>query len=436
MTFQHNPDKTLRMNKAHILPNLSAAILLMFAFLPYAGSFHSTGANAVRLVFAALFLLAVCRTNRNMLIQMFVVLLLTGISNLFFYRQVWMHFTSFSNFMNRSLLCWLYALMGLYYSRYGSGQGKRNIERLLLLLLLFTSLTTILGSLKDPEAVRSTVAGGMEMADKKIAIAKKNIASWGIIYGMVFTLPAWIYRYVKTRKKIYLAVICFITAACMMSQITFAVLFTFAFLFFLVFRLKKKGRIIGLICAMCAALVPLWAYMDDLCLALSGFFDRMGIRILSMRFYQLYQTFSNGTLYGTGAARMELYKSSLKVFLENPLFGFDKAGPLGPERIGLHSQVFDRMGATGLLGTVWCVLPFLWMSKMVLSHTTNLEERYYTGLGIAVFMIFAMVNPTWNCPGAYFSVFCLPFILMGGEPGGGRKAYERSGGYNGCSDSL
>ena len=51
-----------------------------------------------------------------------------------------------------------------------------------------------------------------------------NIAGWNQVYGMVYLVPAFIFAYIKSRKKIFIIGSIIVELCIIRSQLTFAVL--------------------------------------------------------------------------------------------------------------------------------------------------------------------------------------------------------------------
>lgn len=386
---------------------LSSIILVVTAFVPLVDSFNTTIVNMVRLIGAVGILFSLIN-KKNISFNMVVILGLSLIVNFIFFIHVWNNYTTFFNFMSRSMLCWVYGLAGLCFIN-SDEKSKDEFLNILSVLIVFTCICSIIGAIRNPDIIRFTGTGGIEKAHEKQMVYRRNIASWNTIYSMVFTMPVWVEIYFKTKNVRYLftAIIIFITI--MYSQITFALIFVAIILFmmYLKYRVKRKILIGSLAIALAGTTYIIRRKAIEILIVL---FDNVGLTMLRTRMYQLKVSMDTGALYGTGDVRFELYRRSLSAFIKNPVLGYDVKRGQG-SAIGMHSQLFDMLGGTGMIGMILVVIAFYMLFKLTRRHIYNRRVMFAYYLNLGVLMMFIVVNPIWSSPASFFGVFSMPLFL-------------------------
>ena len=81
----------------------------------------------------------------------------------------------------------------------------------------------------------------------------------------------------------------------------------------------------------------------------------------------------------------------------------------------MHSQVFDTLGGTGIIGFMLYFLPFLYVIKIMRHCFAENVDKSFVNLGIIVLIVFMFTNPTTYACEAYMAVFCLPLWLNRGS---------------------
>lgn len=384
-------------------------LLLIFAFLPIASSFNGTITNFIKLIICAIFLLKYLSQKKKDTMIVVVLICFPLITNLICYYNAYYTSTTFFHYINKSTLCWAYMAIALYISNGIDEKDKKSIENVLLLITIVTCATTIIGGIHNPMLIRNTIQGGVELADKKQAVARQNIANWGMIYSYSFTMPYWVHMLKKTKKIKYLIVAAAVLSMIIVSEITFALLFSILFLSFLFINPKNMNKLVVWIFVGAVLMIIGYIEIDNILIWLSSVMKSIGMDMLSFRFRQLHNSIALGKMTGTGAARFELYSNSIKSFYKSPLIGF-RINHFGYDEIGFHSQLFDMLGASGLLGSLFTIIPFLIVFKRIRKKYREFEQRFIYDCSFVVLILFSIVNPVWGCQGAFFGTFGLLFL--------------------------
>ena len=384
---------------------------IILAFLPLFSAFNSTIINSLKLFAALIFLCGVMQKDSRLFSRMLAILGFAFVYNLIFYFHVYHNYTSFLRFMNESLLCWLYIFFAMYYLKYGREETKEKFVRIVIIILFVTSITTIFMLLEYPEVARVLGNSNADLGDNISFFYQRNTAGWSHIYAMTFMLPFLIERFKSTHLIKYLLTAIVVSLCIFMAQITFAILFTLFFWVFIFYTPKNIKKVFLWLGVVFFVVLVLQNYIDDFLLKLLNLVSKSNAEVLIRRIHQLYVTFSKGQLYGDGAARVELYTNSLFTFLEHPIIGFYDNGNNGFDLLGMHSQICDTLGATGVIGFTLLICAFFLANNYVIMYLENHLLKNYVKISIFMYIVFSIVNPVWHVPGAFLSIYLLPVLV-------------------------
>lgn len=384
---------------------------IVLAFLPFFSAFNSTIINSLKLFSALIFLCGVMQKDSRLFSRMLVILGFAFVYNLIFYCHVYYNYTSFLRFMNESLLCWLYIFFAMYYLKYGRDEIKEKFIDIVIIMLFITSVTTIFILLEYPEVARVLGNSNADLEDSITFFYQRNTAGWSHIYAMTFMLPFLIERFKSTHFIKYLFTAIVVTICIFMAQITFAILFALFFWVFIFYTPKNIKKVLMWLGLVTFAVLVLQNYIDDFLLKLLNLVSKSNAEVLIRRIHQLYITFSKGQLYGDGAARVELYTNSLFTFLEHPIIGFYDNGNNGFDLLGMHSQICDTLGATGVVGFILLICAFFLANHYVIMYLENCLLKNYVKISIFIYIVFSIINPVWHVPGAFLSIYLLPVLV-------------------------
>lgn len=397
----------LLISKRDWLADLSCSALLLFAFFPIYNAFLG---NYVRYVAVLGFLLGVIMRDRRLFSKIVIILATGFLFSLYYYYQLWQLTTAFSSFMAKSMLCWTYSCFALYYGKYGSLQAKKSIQTLWMIILVVTSVTTIISLRVDPNATRALANAADYNKVEMKALYLKNTASWGIMYGMVFTLPMWIAQFKRTKNPWYMVVIVSVTVCAIVAQITFAIIFDIAFLLcFFLHKLDAK-KILILIIALIIFMLFFQSALAKIFYMIYDNLEGTSANVLKTRVYQVYLIFNSSQITGDADARLTLYTNSIMTFLRNPMLG-RHMNNLNHNIIGMHSQLFDLLAATGVLGLLAYAGIYVYIVRRTYAHLGDESIKMYFLISVIILALFMLVNPVWYAPESFMSVFFLPYLI-------------------------
>lgn len=394
------------------IADICCGAFIILEFLPITSAVSSTITNAVRLFFAILFVYAVANSRGTHKTYVYMILFFSFVFAVVYFWRLWYQYTSLLRFLNKNLLCCLYACFGLYYKEYINEKFRIHFTKLILSVLSLTSITTIIALLRYPEASRNLgllkdegIIGIVGIEAEKLYLM--NVAGWGQIYGMALALIPLMVLYKELRNKKILLTCILITVCVFMAQITFAILFVvFAWI---IFWLKPmKVSILMLLSIVAAGLAyvfaPGIAYMIKILAEWANLFN---LEVLNRRMYQLYVSFSNREWYGDSAVRFRVYGESIRTFWENPFIGYRIKDEAAFEKIGLHSQIFDTLGATGVIGFSLFLYSFVTLVKLTRRPIKKRQVRLYYDNCLMLFVFLMLNNGVWGFQIIFFCVFSL-----------------------------
>ena len=400
----------LLISKRDWLADLSCSALLLFAFFPIFTALLGRWINYVRYIAVMGFLISAIVRDRKLFGRIIIILGIGFLFNLYYYYQLWRLTTTFPAFMAKSMLCWVYSCFALYYGKYGSLQAKKSIQTLWMIILVVTAITTIISVGENPIAARVLANANIYDTAETTALYLKNTASWGIIFGMVFTLPMWIAQFKRTKNPWYMVVIVSVTVCAIVAQITFAIFFAIAFLLcFFLHKLDVK-KIFILIIMLIIFMLFFQSVLAKILYMIYDNLEGASADVLKTRVYQVYLIFNSGQITGDADVRVTLYTYSLMTFLRNPLLGFHM-DCLNYNIIGMHSQLFDLMAATGVLGLLAYSGIYAYIVRRTYTHFGDESIKMYFMISAIILALFMLVNPVWYAPESFMSVFFLPYLI-------------------------
>lgn len=286
-------------------------------------------------------------------------------------------------------------------------------------LLFFTigSLQTYFGLLKYPMASRELATGGTAFSDM---YALMGIGGFGFIYSGTFLLLAIVYTFIWNRnlfslKYNILMVFAIVVIFLMILKASYAtsLLITFCGVLLILFISNKFTLMTTLLFTMLFIPFISESFIANFFLEVANFFR--GNPILKGKFTDLASAFLYSSLGGQTGNRFDLYVSSLKVFLENPIFGI--YGPFGNQDaklVGGHSGWFDLLAYYGLFTSVPLYIAMYYNFKIQFSLFKKSKLHFYLTILYFLIFVFGLINPILYVYEIGFVLFCvipaIPFI--------------------------
>lgn len=394
-------------------PIFYGTILLSTAeMLPIYEALPSIIRHATFLASVALILLDTLQIKKYS-VDFFCTIGLAILINIYAYFQIYASW-NFAYYLVQVIRGWLFVMLGVYYSCYGNDNEKKIITYIIVTIAVVTAITSTITVKSYPEAVRALGNADLHAGADVQYLYVRNTANWGILYGNVFLIPTLINKYKRRKAKIWIVVLLIIEFFILSSQVTFGIIFSLMFLIFLFIKPFDAKKMVLFIALFIGTIVLFQNYLDDILYfiryTILDQFD--GLETLKNRIYELYRSVQYGQFVGDGAARLELYSISLNTFLHYPIFGYNaNSDVLYHAHVGRHSQILDNMAALGIVGFVPLCVLILSKGKSIYNSINTKESKNYQLLTYIIFGILALVNPVFNTPAVFLSVFLFPTLI-------------------------
>lgn len=312
--------------------------------------------------------------------------------------------------------------IGLFINHYYMFYKKdyKTIGKVAVYFLIFFtlgSLQTYFGLLKYPMASRQLATGLPEFSKMYSSI---GIGGFGFIYSGTFLLLAIIYILLRKRnvfsvKYNILIIFAIVIIFLMVLKASYAtsLIITFGGLILILFARNKLTIIITLLFTVIFLTFISRSLIAKFFLVISNYFS--GNPILNEKFGDLASVFFYSSLDGQTGYRIDLYISSLQVFLANPFFGI--YGPLGDQNaslVGGHSGWLDLLAYYGLFTSIPLFIAFYYNFKIQFNLFKKSKFNVYIAILYFFIFVFGLINPILYIYEIGFVLFCIipaiPFL--------------------------
>lgn len=302
-------------------------------------------------------------------------------------------------------------IIGLLVYNMSSDQ-KTLILDLYIVLETFTSITTIVGLVQNPEASRMLALYDSRYSELYYAM---NIGGYIFVYCAVIFFPLLFYKFRYDRKKRFFYLFSLIINSIMiiLSQYTIAILLFFVCIALLLY---SRNKIISIV--MILAMLPVLVIGNDIAITILQWIRGLGFLSnsysLLTRIDELIVILRYGGLVGDSLGRANVYQMSINAFIQNPISG----GLFNPQKLGGHSAIFDYLGATGILGFFFFVLLLHRHLKLITRIYNHTKSYGYIIMSFFIFILISIVNTS------FFFLFgivayMIPFLVDNSSEVGG-----------------
>ena len=270
-----------------------------------------------------------------------------------------------------------------------SSEVKRKLLLIFVILLAVSVASTLSVFITDSNAA-SLLAGAASDSTRE-AYYSKGVGGYGFVYGcvfLIFGIVIWTSREESKALKVLLwAMIVLMLVMIVYSSYTIALLLSIIVLMLAVYSKSKRKDATAIFALVVVAVVLLMVPILNLIHELAS---RLELEWIVNRTSQLLNAEESGGF--TELRRMQLYKTSLDTFINNPL--------LGGNRIGGHSMVLDHLGQYGLFGGLFCISFFAWL--------IGFEKKSGKRIDLINWMLFALL-----CINTADTMVMHPMVLFG-----------------------
>lgn len=374
----------------------SVIILILLTCVPITQCFPGIIRKGMQGVSIGLFIVGLLLRNdiKNVLKYIFLVLFFGGyVFSVWQYKQNF--FTCFFNVMAAVEFC----IYGVIVLTEDSDKQNRIIQ-LVTVLMMITAITTIIGLIRYPLAVRElgrSVGYAGTMGDFELLKWRyrlNNIAGWSQLYGMVFYVPVAVLMYKNRKEMKYLVAAIFCEICIFMGQVTFAMLLSVFLIFLIGIDFPKKSNQIILWFISLIILTIIIVNIESIFRFLIDYISSHGLKVLSVKLNDLY-LLTQKNVSGDALERFMLYGTGVRIFRENPLFGYFFTGKSTEGLFCYHSDFFDMLGFYGTFGIL--IMIFM-ISRYIIYIMKYVKDR--KGAIAFLFGIFSLFvfNPIWYSP--------------------------------------
>lgn len=302
----------------------------------------------------------------------------------------------------QSLLFLLPVIVGYYYLYY-KPENTSLLTVFVVLSLIVTVITTIIGLIRFPNAARILATIAESDDPENIKYGWHNIGGYTFVYTAVLLYPILIlsYKLKKINAIVFWISVIALFALTILSEYTTALILIMltSILYFVGKKTSSKQlMIIGVLVFL--ALFFLWPVISDFLLWLA---DILNSETLAERLTSLANGYTG--LENSESNRIELYRKSIESFLSSPFFGRILGNYTSS---GGHSFILDTLADYGIVGGVTLILIYRNVYRIFFSPFKN---EYSFGFVLWAFVqsiILSAVNT-----GLWLNVlaFFIPIIL-------------------------
>lgn len=282
----------------------------------------------------------------------------------------------------------------------------RTLSKIILAFIILTSVTTFIGLLMFPTAVRDLIGNDNEA--EVTFYLRLNIGSYFFQYLLVFITPLFLYFYKLHKKKIWLVLFLFLVVEVVYAQIVAATLLLLFNVVLTVFLLARKQTItrylnsIFLIFAFFIIGKGILAQIFYYLASVSTGFEAMTEKLEEVAVY-----FDSGGEVDTSSVNAYAYHIRY-VESEQAFFASPFLGGTGPS--GGHHFWIDNLAEHGIIGTIGWLFVFIVFFKTTKNFFST-NERILVLNSLLIFFLIGLnknilIN---NMPIIIFFIF--PIIL-------------------------
>ncbi len=290
------------------------------------------------------------------------------------------------------------SFMFQYYRRYKS--DKKFLGKIAFITIIFYVLgavQTYIGLHNFPNAARVLAVGGLDYQYREM-YSNMGIGGFNFVYSSCFLAIMLIHPLRKekntfSKKTRFLLFVGLIILLLMILKASYAIailitLFGIGMVF--VVRNKTSFYLLLIILLLTLFIIPKEVIAQILMEGANLFHDN---KIISEKFSDLAKSFVDVSSSSQTGYRFELYFSSLKTFIENPLFGINGPFGKGDFNVGGHSGWFDMMAYFGLFTVIPLFSAIYFNFKKIRSLARGTNSYGYIITIQFLFIIYGVINP-------------------------------------------
>jgi len=392
---------------------MSEVLLVLYLCLPITISLLNSMLIRI-LVFSAALLFLLGMMLKNAWRNLIEFTLLFSVTLLLWY-VVWRH-----QLDSLSYIYYCFASLSFVYGGvviYNSKDLKlaRKLFTFITVVYTVTAITTIRGLAIYPLAAREMARGSsydqsLDFDAYKEIYRRMNIAGWSQIYGMLFQIPGLCILWKKTKKLHWLGMALLMVMAIIMAQITFAAILGLAFLVGILIIGKDNAKTIIFLMLGFVVAVFVLIDLDNILGLIIDASENIGFDFLRVKLNDMRQLLINKKAVGDAGSRFDLYMTSIKSFFDSPIVGQIFNNNVTQDIVGRHSEVFDLVAATGLIGVIFVVHSISRYVGFIRSNRTEFKKELM--IAFIGFVVVAAINPVFSSPQIFLSMFVYTLLSI------------------------
>ena len=295
----------------------------------------------------------------------------------------------------QTLLFWLPVILGYYFTQ-DLSRILGSYTKIILLALVVTMITTIVGCIQNPNAAR-TLATVSSSEDSSYEYDMMNIGGYNFVYYMILLYPVIILAYKSHKIKIIptVTITVIILLTVVYSEYTTALL-----LFILssaLFFFRRNLSLRGIVIISIFSVLLLFVFTSVIVDFLHWLRNAIGSEVIATRLDAL----AGGTigLEQSEDKRLELYLTSIERFMNHPLFGTSIYSIISD---GGHSFILDSLARYGILGGA---ILFFMYKKIYMRFFIPFKDK--PGFGYVVWTFIQAIILSLVNTGMFLEVLCL-----------------------------
>lgn len=284
--------------------------------------------------------------------------------------------------------------MGLIATTYIVDGDKHGIKKMLNLILVFTlitSITTIFGCIRYPQASRILATVGSEDAAYNL-YTSKNIGSFSFVYGSVLLIPIISVLYKTKNINRIFAIISIILIGIMVLKTEYTIALIVYILLLIIFFIPRitTKKLLVFIALIVGLMIFAGSTVTNIIESVASSDDS---EVRASR-YEYIEDVLNGESVSSSndnATRALLYLKSWNAFLGSKGFG-----TWNSKSAGGHSYILDNLATYGLLGLAIIAFAFIYYYSAILRRVRH--KKYYALLltCFITIIVLAALNPKLN----------------------------------------
>lgn len=229
----------------------------------------------------------------------------------------------------------------IYYERY----ELSGLKKIIIIGLIITVITTVIGVIKIPNAARYLATVDQANDEMNVLLGWNNVGGYTFVYTVVLLYPLVIYCY--KQKKISL----FVSIVLTISAITLAVFTEYATALILIiasttlYFVKKDLRTCDLLIIGIIMIALILIFSESISSILQFLSGKLNSTTLQDRLLALSGGVSG--IENSDDNRIKLYREAVELFLNHPITGTMFGSKKG---LGSHSQILITLAQHGIIG--------------------------------------------------------------------------------------